>query len=143
MIKKAVESDYKEITNLGLKYDSNFVNHFNLNNFIDEYHNIYIYHQDEKIIGFCMIEDTIDESSLVLIYVDEEYRNNHIATRLINHCFSHLKNNIKRVILEVSVNNDAAIALYKKMGFNCINTRKKYYSDGSDAMIMERIINNG
>ena len=37
--------------------------------------------------------------------------------------------------LEVSSNNTGAIALYADAGFQSAGTRRKYYSDGSDALI--------
>ncbi len=42
------------------------------------------------------------------------------------------------VFLEVSVQNLAAIRVYLKLGFKQIGVRKGYYSDGSDAVRMER-----
>ncbi|PIR20033.1 MAG: ribosomal-protein-alanine N-acetyltransferase [Deltaproteobacteria bacterium CG11_big_fil_rev_8_21_14_0_20_47_16] len=38
--------------------------------------------------------------------------------------------------LEVKASNAAAIELYKSMGFEAIHTRKKYYRDGEDGLVM-------
>ena len=54
------------------------------------------------------------------------------------------KEKIKRIILEVSKNNIAAINMYKKLGFKKVSTRKKYYRIGAnflDAYLMEKYIN--
>jgi ribosomal-protein-alanine N-acetyltransferase len=40
-------------------------------------------------------------------------------------------------VLEVKHTNRHAIALYQKNGFNIIGLRKKYYSSGEDAVLME------
>ena len=40
------------------------------------------------------------------------------------------KEKIKRIILEVSKNNIAAINMYKKVGFKKISKRKNYYRIG-------------
>ncbi|MCL5788358.1 MAG: ribosomal protein S18-alanine N-acetyltransferase [Candidatus Marsarchaeota archaeon] len=40
------------------------------------------------------------------------------------------------VYLEVRITNDAAISLYKKLGFNVHSTNRGYYSDGEDAYVM-------
>ncbi|MBO3798712.1 MAG: ribosomal protein S18-alanine N-acetyltransferase [Thermoproteota archaeon] len=43
---------------------------------------------------------------------------------------------VKTVRLEVGVDNDAAIRLYESLGYQTVGIRRKYYSDGSDALIM-------
>lgn len=50
------------------------------------------------------------------------------------------KNNIKKITLEVSEKNVAAINLYKKKGFQIEKTRAGYYADGSPAWIMVKEI---
>jgi ribosomal-protein-alanine N-acetyltransferase len=44
------------------------------------------------------------------------------------------------VFLEVRVDNDAAIALYRSLGFEEIGVRRRYYKDGSDALTMKYIV---
>ena len=44
--------------------------------------------------------------------------------------------NLKKIFLEVRKSNIPAINAYKKAGFNQISVRKKYYSDGEDALIL-------
>ncbi len=44
----------------------------------------------------------------------------------------------QRVLLEVSATNDAARAFYEAVGFEVIDRRRRYYRDGSDALVMER-----
>ena len=40
------------------------------------------------------------------------------------------------VFLEVKVGNSAALRLYTKLGFRAVGYKRRYYSDGSDAIIM-------
>jgi ribosomal-protein-alanine N-acetyltransferase len=42
------------------------------------------------------------------------------------------------VLLEVRADNAAAIALYAARGFTTITTRRRYYADGTDALILRR-----
>ncbi|HZE66049.1 MAG TPA: ribosomal protein S18-alanine N-acetyltransferase [Sporichthyaceae bacterium] len=42
------------------------------------------------------------------------------------------------VLLEVRADNDAAIGLYAVRGFATIATRRRYYADGTDAVILRR-----
>lgn len=42
-----------------------------------------------------------------------------------------------RMLLEVAADNAAALGLYESFGFDTISTRKAYYPNGGDALIME------
>lgn len=44
------------------------------------------------------------------------------------------------VVLEVRSSNNKAISLYEKCGFKTIRIRKNYYSNGEDALYMQKII---
>ena len=44
----------------------------------------------------------------------------------------------KQCFLEVRVTNEAAISLYKKLGFEVTRTLNGYYSDGEDAYVMTK-----
>lgn len=46
------------------------------------------------------------------------------------------KENISKIVLEVSEKNTAALALYKKFSFNTVNVRKKFYNNKDDAFLM-------
>jgi ribosomal-protein-alanine N-acetyltransferase len=46
----------------------------------------------------------------------------------------------ERMLLEVAADNTAAIGLYESCGFDTISTRKAYYPDGADALVMELTI---
>jgi ribosomal-protein-alanine N-acetyltransferase len=46
---------------------------------------------------------------------------------------------IRLVTLEVRRSNEAAIALYRKLGYRMVGVRPNYYAEeGEDAMVMER-----
>ena len=45
-----------------------------------------------------------------------------------------------RMLLEVAADNVVAIALYESAGFDTISTRRGYYADGTDALVMELVI---
>ena len=44
---------------------------------------------------------------------------------------------VDEIFLEVRPTNSSAIKLYEKLGFENISVRKKYYSDGEDAMVFK------
>lgn len=43
------------------------------------------------------------------------------------------------VLLEVRADNAHAITLYERSGFTTIATRRRYYADGTDALILRRV----
>jgi ribosomal protein S18 acetylase RimI-like enzyme len=43
-----------------------------------------------------------------------------------------------QVLLEVSSTNHAALAFYAAEGFTTLDRRRRYYRDGSDAVVMRR-----
>jgi ribosomal-protein-alanine N-acetyltransferase len=47
------------------------------------------------------------------------------------------------VMLEVRADNAPAIALYGSLGFARISERRRYYPDGTDAVIMRRHVRDG
>ena len=42
------------------------------------------------------------------------------------------------MLLEVSAANAAAVAFYDAQGFTRIDVRRRYYRDGSDALVLAR-----
>lgn len=47
---------------------------------------------------------------------------------------------VKRVFLEVRVSNAPAMALYLKRGYVGRYARPRYYGDGEDALVMEKVL---
>jgi ribosomal-protein-alanine N-acetyltransferase len=47
------------------------------------------------------------------------------------------------VSLEVRHDNDAAMALYRGLGFLAVGRRRNYYGQGEDAIMMERLLDGG
>ena len=58
-----------------------------------------------------------------------------LLQRVIDECAAA---EVPEIFLEVRPSNAPALALYKRFGFKEAGLRKKYYSDGEDAVIMVR-----
>ena len=70
------------------------------------------------------------------MFVLPEFRKSGIGFEIVNSALEILKNDgINKVFLEVRESNIPAINLYLKCGFKKINVRKKYYSNGENAVI--------
>lgn len=94
---------------------------------------------DEKILGFAGLWFNIDEAHVMNIAVKKEFRRNHIGMQLLEFLIEVAKNENKDCItLEVSSENMAAYNLYKKINFDEVGRRKKYYNNEFDAIIMTK-----
>jgi N-alpha-acetyltransferase 10/11 len=67
-----------------------------------------------------------------------EYRRLGIATILIKACEEAMKMPVIR--LSVRRSNFGAQSLYSELGYRHVNVWERYYDDGEDALIMEKVI---
>lgn len=92
-------------------------------------------------IGYVLYQKIPTEKIIELhkIIIDPLYRNQKLGTFLIKRSIRYIKKlkHYNRILLEVSENNLPAIQFYKKIGFEVIYIRKKYYSNNSNAIIMQ------
>ncbi|MEM3833256.1 MAG: ribosomal protein S18-alanine N-acetyltransferase [Thermoprotei archaeon] len=97
--------------------------------------------KDNEIVGYlsASIEGYFNKvCHLLSIAVLPEYRNRGIGSLLLKHLIDLIKTKgIRSIILEVKKDNEPAINVYKKFGFEIIGYRYRYYHDGSDALIMK------
>ena len=96
-----------------------------------------------RIAGFALIRVAADEAELLTIAVDPKWRGKRIGQALLRAAFDDLlRSPARRMFLEVSEDNGAAIKLYQREGFATISSRKGYYPkpDGSQAtaLVMAR-----
>jgi len=93
---------------------------------------------DDKIVGYMGLWKIVDEGHIMNVAVDPDYRRRHIADAILAVMFDVTRENgIDSWTLEVRVDNEPAINLYKKFGFVEEGIRKGYYEyDHTDALIM-------
>ncbi len=88
---------------------------------INDYCNIIV---NNKIVGCILLTSNDNGKLLDEIYLEEEYRNKGIGTKII----MDILNNNDVIYLWVYKENEKAISLYKKLGFNVIEeTESRYY----------------
>ena len=80
---------------------------------------------DQKIIGFAIFYYVRDEIEIIKIGIMKSYQRKNYGSLIINKMKKF--NNIRRIFLEVSVENTQAINFYLKNGFKKIGIRKAYY----------------
>ncbi len=91
-----------------------------------------------QVVGYIGNWFVQDECHIGTIATKRETRGRGVAEALIVYTAgAALAEGIAYIILEVRVNNLAAINLYKKLGFKQVGLRKGYYRDtGEDALLM-------
>ena len=95
--------------------------------------------ENDEIIAFGGLWFNIDEAHVMNIAVKKEFRRQHVGTELLEFLVAEAKKENKNCItLEVREDNAPAIELYKKLEFDEIGRRKKYYEKLYDAIIMTK-----
>jgi ribosomal-protein-alanine acetyltransferase len=70
-----------------------------------------------------------------------EYRRCGLATRLMALAEDHAVEMCgDSITLEVRTDNESALAMYRVLGFGHTGTRRHYYSDGEDAIVMTKSV---
>ncbi len=135
MIRRATKNDIDAINKLGEQLHSRFKKLFHIETEIDSLLAIVLVSEDKSgINGYLYALDFGDNIDLLSIFVDNNYRNRHIATSMLKYLTE--DSNDKTITLEVSSNNIPALNLYHSFGFKNVGVRKNYYED-SDAYIMK------
>ena len=107
--------------------------------FISDQNNIFIL-SHPKPVGYLKAKVTRDEVEIISILIDKKFRKVGIGKSLLKKLLNiALKKKIQNIFLEVSVDNQIAINLYKKFNFIKVGRRKNYYFQNGryiDANIM-------
>ena len=85
-----------------------------------------------KIIGFVCFFHVRDEIEIIRICIIKSHQRKNYGSILINEI---KKLNIKKIFLEVSIENVNAINFYLKNGFQKIGVRKGYYANDKRSRI--------
>ena len=110
------------------QYDNSINKDFVVNNYfkniIKNENNILLCYEEDNIIkGYIYLKPVNNDSQkgylIDGLYVDIKYRNNGIATKLIENALNVIKDtNVAVIDINVMANNSVAINLYKHFGFN-------------------------
>lgn len=103
----------------------------------NEFSKTIVIENDNNIIGYLNYWIIFDQATINKICVDKNYRNQGLASKLLNLAMEDIKNNQCIIVtLEVRISNVNAISLYKKYGFSTALKKDHYYADGEDAFYM-------
>lgn len=92
-----------------------------------------------KVVGFAIVWVILDEIHVLNVAVEPGLRRRGIGGLLLRELMERGRQGGMEVVhLEVRAGNEAAIALYRSLGFEEAGMRKGYYADGEDALVMQR-----
>jgi [ribosomal protein S18]-alanine N-acetyltransferase len=91
-----------------------------------------------RVIGYAVVDDWTDHQHLVSIAVRPDSRRKGVAQALLSRLIERLREG--PVKLELRKSNAAALALYLRNGFSQTGTAHSYYTDGEDAIQMQKQI---
>lgn len=95
---------------------------------------------DDMLAGYTICSMAVDEAHLLNLCIDPDRRRQGLATVMLEHVLREVQvAGMDRLFLEVRPSNRAAVALYRRNGFQVIGRRPGYYpaADGrEDAMVM-------
>lgn len=93
------------------------------------------------VIGFLLFRCVFLECEIIHVVVDKNFRKRGLGNDIFEVFFEELRKiNIKKIFLEVGIENKNALNLYRKLEFQVCGTRKKYYRNSEDAIVMEKIL---
>lgn len=93
---------------------------------------------DGRLVGMCGMLDILGEGDISNVAVKASFRRQGIAERILRELLHEgKKRGITAYTLEVRASNEAAIRLYRKLGFVCEGCRKNFYENPKeDALIL-------
>ena len=91
--------------------------------------------EDELLLGYVVLADAGDVADLERIGVRRDHQRAGLASALLDAALRDAKPD--RVLLEVRADNEPALAFYTRAGFAEIDRRRRYYRDGTDAIVLE------
>jgi len=91
-----------------------------------------------KIVGYAVVDKWPEQEHLVSIAVIPESRKKGVGQRLLDVLVGKMQTGSMR--LEVRRSNKAALELYRKNDFIQTGVAYSYYTDGEDAIQMEKVI---
>ena len=93
------------------------------------------------VIGICVFQVVVDEAQINYLVINQNFRKKGFGTYLMSYLIKLCeKQKINKLLLEVSRENVIAEKFYSSLNFLTVGIRRKYYRDGSDALLKEKIL---
>ena len=141
LISKMTKEDLNSIANILQSDFDDFWNYNILSNELNSSNSIYLVAKiNDEIIGFAGLTLILDEAEINNIVIKKDFRKNGYSKILLQNLIDlSKKQNIKKINLEVNIENIIAINLYHSFNFKDVGLRKRYYKE-KDAILMSLFI---
>lgn len=99
----------------------------------------YVLEDQGTIAGYAGLWHVLDEGQITNIALLQKYRGQGYGETLLRVLMEEAwKQDCKNIFLEVRFSNMPALSLYRKLGYEVVSVRKKYYSEPvEDAYVMD------
>ena len=139
LVKKITSKEYKECHEIDLIT----IKLWNLKQWEKELKKNYVYafacFKNYQIIGICVFQKIFCNAELTYLSIHPTYKRKGLGKKLLKEIFKQCESfALEKIHLEVSDKNLDAINFYRSFGFKTIGIRKKYYKDGSNALLQEK-----
>lgn len=95
--------------------------------------------REGAVVGYVDVSLAVDVADLLRVAVLPEHRRRGLADALLVEAHAvAAAEGAERILLEVADQNVAALGLYRRSGYDEISRRRRYYRDGSDALVLEK-----
>lgn len=111
----------------------------------NDYANYYLLCKADVVIGYIGVWHLFEDIEITNFAIAPDFRGQKLGQLLLKLVLLDKKNQgAKYAFLEVRVSNHIAQNLYRQVGFEVIDIRKKYYADnGEDAYVMKKTFKEG
>ena len=94
-------------------------------------------YQNDALIGYVIFYYVLDEGEIARIAVSPSHRRQGVAEEIFAGLLDFCKeNNIERILLDVRISNEPAIAFYRKSGFADDGIRKNFYENPKEHALL-------
>ena len=94
-----------------------------------------------EVRGYLLAPRIASEAQLVDMAVWPQDMGRGIGKALLDHLEGVARSQgCEKITLEVSAGNERALRLYRRCGYEVVGRRPKFYNDGSDAILMDRLL---
>ena len=139
LVKKITTKEYKKCHEIDLMT----IKLWNIKQWEKELRKKYVYafacFSNYKIVGICVFQKIFSNAELTYLSIHPTFKRRGLGKKLLEEIFKQCKIfAIEKILLEVSEKNLAALNFYHSLGFKITGIRKKYYKDGSNALLQEK-----
>ncbi|MET8867695.1 ribosomal protein S18-alanine N-acetyltransferase [Nonomuraea sp. NPDC004580] len=94
---------------------------------------------DDEIVAYAGLAAAADQADVQTIAVLEKHQRNGIGGAMLTELLAEARRRgAREIFLEVRADNPRAQSVYRRFGFEEIGTRRRYYDDGTDAIMMRK-----